>query len=418
MTDLETPSALAVEEMDADDIVLALMESPPPADPYPLYDRLREIAPSWPSIMGMRYLSRYDDCFEALRSPAFDMAVADTMAKSDPRYEGSAYLQSVEHMLIFTNPPKHTRLRKLVSRAFTARTVERMRERIAELVDGHIDRMADAGTCDLVDGLAGVLPSQVICEMLGVPLSDQPLIERWTDDVAGTVKPVIPDDALAVADKTIQEFHAYLRELAATRRANPKDDLISALIAAEDDDAALDENELVSFCVTLLGAGTETTTNLIGVGTLALLQNPDQLAKLQASPGLIGPAIEELLRFEPPVQMAFPRVATQDTVIGGEEIIENELVAILLGAANHDPAVFPEPRQLQIDRSQTKTQLSFGSGAHFCIGAALARVEGEIALRRLLVERFPGLELADAKAPPWRDAFTLRGVEHLTVTLR
>jgi cytochrome P450 len=278
--------------------------------------------------------------------------------------------------------------------------------------------MADAGTCDLVDGLAGVLPSQVICEMLGVPLSDQPMIEHWTDDVAGTVKPVIPDDALAVADKTIQEFHAYLRELAATRRADPKDDLISALIAAEDDDAALDENELVSFCVTLLGAGTETTTNLIGVGTLALLQNPDQLAKLQASPDLIGPAIEELLRFEPPVQMAFPRVATQDTVIGGEEIIENELVAILLGAANHDPAVFPEPRQLQIDRSQSKTQLSFGSGAHFCIGAALARVEGEIALRRLLVERFPGLELADAEAPPWRDAFTLRGVEHLTVTLR
>ena len=418
MTTETDVAAMPVEDMDPDDIVLALVDSPPPVDPYPLYRRLHEIAPSWPSIIGMRFLSRYDDCYEALRSPVLHMAIADTMAKSDPRYADSAYLQSVEHMLVFTNPPKHTRLRKLVSRAFTTRTVETLRGRIEELVNGHIDRMAEQGTCDLIAGLAGVLPSQVICEMLGVPLDDQPMIERWTDDVAGTVKPVIPDDALKIADGTIVEFHAYLRELVAARRADPRADLLSALVAAEDDSAALDDDELISFCVTLLGAGTETTTNLIGVGTLALLQNPDQLRKLQDDPSLIGPTVEELLRFEPPVQMAFPRVATADTTIGGEEIVENELIAVLLGAANHDPAVFVEPDQLRIDRPQDKPSLAFGSGAHYCIGAALARLEGEIALQRLLIDRFPGLELATTSAPSWRDAFTLRGVDHLAVTLR
>ena len=407
---------LALDQMDPDDVVLALIEQPAPEDPYPLYHRLREMAPSHPSIIGMRFLTRYDDCLEVLRSPSFDMAVAQTMAKSDPRYEGSAYLQAVEEMLIFTNPPKHTRIRGVLTRAFTPRVVERLRPRIQELVDGHLDRMADLGGFDLVGELAGVLPSQVICEMLGVPMADQPMVEKWTADIAGTVQPVIPDDALAAADKTTLEFHAYLRELVDQRRRHPEGDLLSAMVQAEDSEGRLDEAELVSFAVTLLGAGTETTTNLLGAGTLALLSNPDQLAKLRADPELIHNAIEELLRFEPPVQMAFPRVATTDMVVGGEEIGEGELVAPLLAAANHDPTIFADPETLRIDRSMEKAPLSFGMGAHFCMGAALARAEGEIALRTLLLDRFPGLHLT-GEAPAWRSGFTLRGVERLMVSV-
>ncbi|HEV7862102.1 MAG TPA: cytochrome P450 [Acidimicrobiia bacterium] len=411
-------TAIDVNAMDADDIVLALMETPQPEDPYPLYHRLREIAPNHPSIMGMRFLSRYDDCVELLRSPSFHMAVAEVMAKSDERYEHSAWLQAVGDMLIFANPPQHPRIRSVLSRAFTPRVVERLRPRISELVDGHLDRCAQLGTFDLVAELAGVLPSQVICEMLGVPPEDQPEVERWTADIAATVTPVLTDEILAAADKTTLEFHAYLRGLCRDRRAQPRDDLLTAMVQAEDhgEDGRLSDEELVSFAVTLLGAGTETTTNLIGVGTLALLQNPAELARLRGDPGLIGPAVEELLRFESPVQMAFVRVATEDTTLGGEEVVENELVCGLIGAANHDPAVFPDPGDLRIDRPPgERAHMAFGQGVHYCMGAALARAEGEIALRSLLVDRFPGLTLA-GPAPSWRSAFTLRGVESLWVS--
>ncbi|HVW34670.1 MAG TPA: cytochrome P450 [Acidimicrobiia bacterium] len=409
-------TAIDLGSMDADDIVLALMETPQPEDPYPLYHRLREIAPNHPSIMGLRFLSRYDDCLELLRSPSFHMAVAEVMARSDERYDHSAWLQAVGDMLIFSNPPQHSRIRSVLSRAFTPRIVERLRPRIAELVDGHLDRCAGLGTFDLVAELAGVLPSQVICEMLGVPLEDQPEVERWTADIAATVTPVLTDEILAAADKTTQAFHAYLRGLCRDRRAQPRDDLLTAMVQAEDAEGRLSDDELVSFAVTLLGAGTETTTNLIGVGTLALLQNPGQLARLRADPTLMPRAVEELLRFEPPVQMAFIRVAIEDTTIGGEEIVENELVCGLIGAANHDPAVFPEPGELRIDRAAgDRAHIAFGQGPHYCMGAALARAEGEIALRSLLAERFPKLALA-GDAPAWRSAFTLRGVETLWVT--
>jgi cytochrome P450 len=407
-----------VTTMDADDIVLALMETPQPEDPYPLYHRLREIAPSHPSILGMRFLSRYQDVWELLRSSAFHMAVADVLAKSDDRYERSAWLQAVGDMLIFSNPPKHTRIRGVLGRAFTPRIVERLRPRIQVLVDEHLDRCADLGEFDLVAELAGVLPSQVICEMLGVPLDDQPQIERWTADIAATVTPVLTDEILAAADTTTTEFHAYLRGLCDSRRADPRDDLITAMVEAEDAEGRLNDEELVSFAVTLLGAGTETTTNLIGVGTLALLQNPDQLSRLQAEPDMIGSAVEELLRFESPVQMAFVRVAMEDTILGGEEIVENELVCGLVGAANHDPSVFSEPHELRLDRPHADhPHIAFGQGPHYCMGAALARAEGAIALRSLLVERFPKLELVD-EALVWRNAFTLRGVERLTVRVR
>jgi cytochrome P450 len=409
-------AALDVESMDADDIVMALLEVPQPADPYPLYHRLREIAPSHPSILGMRFLSRYHDVWELLRSPSFHMATADVMARSDERYDSSAWLQAVSDMLIFANPPAHTRIRSVLSRAFTPRVVERLRPRIQAKVDAHLDRCEALGIFDLVTELADQLPSQVICELLGVPEADQPQIELWTADIAATVTPALTDEILTQADKTVQEFHAYLREQVAARRTHPRQDLLTAMVQAEDVEGRLNDDELVSFAVTVLGAGTETTTNLIGVGTLALLENPSQLARLRSDPALIHSAVEELLRFEPPVQLAFIRVAMEDTAIGGEEIIENELVFGLIGAANHDPAVFPDPQELRIDRPLDTPHIAFGQGPHYCMGAALARAEGEIALRTLLVDRFPDLTLVEGESRSWRDAFTLRGVKELVVS--
>ena len=410
-------TAADVAEMDADDLVLALLEIPQPDDPYPIYHRLREIAPNHPSILGMRFLSRYDDVWELLRSPSFHMAVAETMAKSDERYPTSAWLQAVESMLIFANPPRHTRIRGVLSRAFTPRRVEALRPRVQALVDGHLDRCAEQGTFDLIAELAGVLPCQVICALLGVPMEDVGQIERWTADIAATVTPVLGDDVLAAADRTIVEFHSYLRKLVAERRSHPEDDLLTAMVHAEDQEGRLDDDELVSFAVTLLGAGTETTTNLIGVGTLALCQTPDQLRTLRENPDLINGAVEELLRFEPPVQMGFVRVATEDTAIGGEEIVENELVIGLIGAANHDPAAFPDPAELRIDRPfDRRPHLAFGQGVHYCMGAALGRLEGAIALRTLLVDRFPDLRVVDEELT-WRNAFTLRGLERLMVSV-
>jgi cytochrome P450 len=294
--------------------------------------------------------------------------------------------------------------------------VERLRPRIQAKVDAHLDRCEALGIFDLVTELADQLPSQVICELLGVPEADQPQIELWTADIAATVTPALTDEILTQADKTVQEFHAYLREQVAARRTHPRQDLLTAMVQAEDVEGRLNDDELVSFAVTVLGAGTETTTNLIGVGTLALLENPSQLARLRSDPALIHSAVEELLRFEPPVQLAFIRVAMEDTAIGGEEIIENELVFGLIGAANHDPAVFPDPQELRIDRPLDTPHIAFGQGPHYCMGAALARAEGEIALRTLLVDRFPDLTLVEGESRSWRDAFTLRGVKELVVS--
>jgi cytochrome P450 len=405
----------ALESMDPDDIVMALMETPQPEDPYPLYERLRTIAPRHPSIVGMRFLTRYDDCLECLRSPLIHMAFAEHMARADPRFDSSPWLQNAADLLIFSNPPRHTRIRAVLGRAFTPRRVEQLEAHIAELVAGYLDTCADQGQFDVVAELAGRLPSRVICELLGVPAEDQPLIARFTAHIAATVRIGIPDEALADIDGSIVEFHAYLAKLAAERRDEPRDDLISALVVAQQEEHRLDEAELLNFAVTLLAAGTETTANLLSVGTLALLQNPDQLARLRADPSLITSTVEELLRFESPVQMAFPRVATADTTIGGDEILEGEVIAPVIAAANHDPETFPEPGVLRVDRPLDRPSLVFGGGAHYCMGAALARLEGTIALKALLVDRFPGLELVE-DGPSWRDAFTLRGLDRLLVS--
>ena len=409
----DPPTTTPVEEMGPEELVQALLARPAPSDPYLIYSRLRELAPRYRSDMGMRFLSRYDDVSECLRNPTVHM-LADSVAKTDPRFTDSVYLQAIPDMLIFTNPPKHPRIRRLLARAFTPRMVDRLRPRIRDLVDERIDVIAAKGHADLIADLAGIIPNQVICEMIGVPEEDREQIRAWVEIISNTVQPVIPDDTLAIANEAIVDYHAYLTDLANARRRSSRDDLISALVEAEDRDQKLNTAELGGFLVTVLGAGTETTTNLISIGTMALLQNPDQLALLRDNPALMGNAIEELLRFEPPIQMAFPRLTTEATTLGGDTIAAGELLGLLLGAANHDPAVFPEPTALRIDRPQTAPHITFGAGPHFCMGAAIARIEGATALTRLLIERFPRMELV-GQALDWRQAFTLRGVKELWI---
>ena len=417
-TNLTTVDSISVSTMDPDALVVALMATPPPSDPYPFYERLRDIAPRWRSNVGLRVFSRYDDCLEVLRSPKFHSAVYDPIATSHPRFAESRALQSVQHMLLFTNPPQHSRLRRLVNRAFVPSAIDGLRPRIVELVEHHLDRLEILGECDLVADFANVVPMQVVAILIGVPPEDHGQLKMWNDHVVEAVgSPLMSDEVLARADTALIEFHEYLRGFIAQRRKAPTDDIISALISAEDNDQRLTEDELINFCYVLLGAGGESNANLISVGTLALCQNPTQLQALRSNPSLIGPAVEELLRYEAPVQMVPARVAIEDTAIGGEQIAEGELCVPLIGAANRDPSVYAEPDVLRIDRPLAKPHLAFGGGPHFCIGAGLARMEAEEALKRLLVDRFPGLTVL-SEAPDWRDALLTRGVKELTVRLR
>ena len=401
--------------MDPDDVVIELMGTPQPANPYPLYARLHETARNHPSILGLRFLAGYDDCSELLRSPLFHHATA-TVAATDPRFEDSAFLKSAGEMLIFTNPPQHTRIRKLVVRAFTPKVADSMRPYIQNLTNTLLDGFATTGEGDLVTEFAEPLITAVICHLVGIPDEDHAQWRKWTDDLSQAVKPVIEDEGLATADRAVLEMHAYLRTLIAARRQAPREDLLSGLIAVEEEGTRLSEPELVSLVVTLLGAGSETSVNLISVGMLALLQNPEQLEFFRRNPALDMKAVEELLRFEPPVQNAFVRVALEDTTIGGEEVVEGELVAALIGAANHDPSIFAQPDELKLNREAARPNLSFGLGPHFCIGAHLARQEGTIALRSL-VDRFETIEVAQ-EAPQWRDAFTLRGMHNLRLRVK
>lgn len=400
--------------MDAEQVVEALFRTPQPDDPYPLYDRLRALAPVFPSETGLTFLTDYADCQEAVRSPGLLMA-GPAIARTDPRFESSEYLRTMAGMLIFTDPPDHTRLRRLVSKAFTPRTIARLRPAVDALVGEHLDRLADLGEFDLVAEMTDALPARTICELVGVPVSDHHLVVGWADDISTAAStPALPDELLRTADTAVSDFHGYLDSLIAQRRRAPREDLVSRLIEAEEEGGHLDAAEMKSFLVNILAAGTETTTHLMSVGLLTLLRHPDELTRLRADPSLLSGAIEEILRFESPVQMAFVRVASAELRIGDTSVGAGKIVAALIGAANHDPSAYPEPHRFDIERAPGRVPLTFGGGAHFCIGAALARLQGEIALSRLLA-RFPRIEMAGD--PVWRNSIVLRGVRRLPLAV-
>ena len=383
------------------------------ADPYPTYHRLRAEDPVHQSPLGFWVLTRYDDVVASLRDPR--MIKEPIAAFVAARFGLQAPPLGMGLSMLDRDPPDHTRLRGLVSKAFTPRVIEQMRSHIQQIVDGLLDRVRGDRGMDLIEQFAYPLPVIVICEMLGVPVADHERFKGWGLDIArGLDAIMLPPDS-PVAERSVLARRAladYFRGLIAERRRAPKDDMLSGLIAAEEAGDKLSEDELLATCILLLVAGHETTVNLIGNGSLALLRHPDQLRRLREDPGLIVTAVEELLRFDGPVQRT-ARIPSEDVIIGGKTIGKGEMVMPFIGAADRDPAQFPDPDRLDIGRTENR-HIAFGWGIHFCIGAPLARVEGQIAINTLL-RRMPRLALATAE-PQHRQSLTLRGLTSLPVS--
>jgi cytochrome P450 len=381
------------------------------ADPYPTYRRLRTEDPVHHSPLGFWVLTRYEDVVASLRDPRFakEPMIAAVAARLGIAPTG------IGISMLDRDPPDHTRLRGLASKAFTPRVVEALRPRIQEIVDGLLDGVADAHSMDLIEQFAYPIPVNVICEMLGVPVADHERFKGWSLDLARGLDSIMlgPDSEVAKRSWQAREgLSSYFRGLIAERRTSPRADLLSALIAAEEAGDTLSEPELLAMCILLLVAGHETTVNLIGNGMLALLRHPDQLRLLREQPDLIVTAVEELLRFDGPVQRT-ARTPTEDVTLGGRMIPKGEIVMPFIGAADRDPAQFRDPERLDITRTENR-HIAFGLGIHFCLGAPLARIEGQIAISTLL-KRFPKLALAVEK-PEHRHSLTLRGLVSLPVS--
>lgn len=320
------------------------------------------------------------------------------------------FLDIISNWMLFRDPPDHTRLRGLVNKAFTPRRVERMRARVEAMAAELIDKVRTRSEWDVIESYALPLPSAVIAELLGIPPADRQRFHAWTWPIARAIDvDAYSDEGIlrAAADATGQVV-AYLREIVAERRRAPADDLISALVAAEDHGSQLDEEELLSLCVLLLGSGHETTVGLIGLSVYLLLTHPEELAALRAEPDLAASAVEEVLRYESPVQTT-RRIAFEDVALDGHLIRRGQHVTVWLAAANRDPEAFPDPDRFDIRRGARG--LTFSQGIHYCVGAPLARMEGEVALRTLLAA-LPDLSLERAE---WSDSTLFRGFASLHV---
>ncbi len=387
-------------------------------DPYPGYRALQERAPVYRNPwLRVWILSRYADVAAVLKDPSFSVRRLESAAvrrlgafqKLRPDFR-----EMIERNLLMLDPPDHTRLRGLVAKAFTPRVVERLRPGIQALVDGLLDEAERRGEIDLMRDFAYPLPATVIAQMLGVPPVDAPRFMRWSNDLAALLDPFNAPGGLEAAQAAFVELSGYFRAVLAERRREPSSDLISALATVEERGDALSEAELVSLCGLILGAGYETTANLIGNAAVALLRHPGERKRLAEDPGLIASAVEEFLRYESPVQ-ATDRVATRDFEIRGTRIRRGELVVLFLAAANRDPERFPDPDRLDLARPDN-AHLALSHGPHFCLGAQLARAEAQIAIGTL-VRRFPDFE-GPSSPPAWRPSFALRGPAALPIRLR
>jgi cytochrome P450 len=382
------------------------------ADPYPTYHRLRDEDPVHHSPMDFWVLTRYEDVAAVLRDPRF---IKEPLVSMVAARFGVSVPPGVGLSMLDRDPPDHTRLRSLVSKAFTPRVVEGLRPRIQKMVDELITRAEAVGTMDLIEEFAYPIPVNVICEMLGVPVEDHERFKGWSLDIARGLDSVWLPPESEIPKRSGAARHAigdYMRGLIAERRASPRGDLLSALIAAEEAGDKLSEDELIATCILLLIAGHETTVNLIGNGTLALLRHPEELRRLRETPGLITSAVEELLRYDGPVQRT-ARITSTAVTLGGRTIPKGEMVMPFIGAADRDPSQFPDPDRLDLGRADNR-HIAFGWGIHFCLGAPLARVEGQIAIDTL-VQRLPRLALVNDE-PEHRQSLTLRGLKALPVT--
>jgi pimeloyl-[acyl-carrier protein] synthase len=369
-------------------------------DPYATLKRMREETPVyWSDSVGGWLITRYDDImvtFKHTREYSNEGRLGRA-AVHLPTAERERLLVFEQHYrtkgLLHSDPPDHTRLRKLTVSAFTPSRVEALRPRIAEVTESLLDKCAQQGGMEVIADLASALPVQVLCDLMGLPPTDQPLLRRWADQLLGFQGINKPSLELLLAAQTgIVEIRQFLREALDERRRHPRDDLLSALAVSESETGGLTEAEIINTCQTLLVAGHETTRSLIGNGLGLLLSDRAQWERLVDQPFLVRSAIEEVVRYESPVARQ-PRLMKRSTSLGGVELREGEVLFQMLNAANRDPAHFDQPDTFRIDRDPNK-HVGFGFGAHFCIGAPLARVEGEIAFAAL-VRRFPKLALAD-----------------------
>jgi pimeloyl-[acyl-carrier protein] synthase len=385
------------------------------SDPYPAYRRLRETDPvHWHEPFDAWVLTRYADVVAALHDPRFSSERTGAMQQMGGGKGLKSFFDFLATRMIYADPPRHTRLRGLVSKAFTPHAVEAMRPHIQALVDQFLDGVKSRGRMDVVADLAYPLPVTVIVEMLGVPVADRDRLKRWSDEfVVYFTKPLtqVTKEEYDGVVRAVAAEEDYFRAAVARLRGDSGPSLLGAMARAEEGGDRLTEQELYGNANLLLTAGHETTMNLIGNGTLALLRHPDQLEKLRADPSLLPGAIEEFLRFDAPVQFTH-RLAKEDVKVGDKVIRRGQFVYLVLGAANRDPARFPDPDRLDITRKDNH-HVAFGQGPHFCLGAPLARLEALIAFGTLL-RRLPGLRLATDRLE-YRQMFNLRGLQALPV---
>lgn len=389
------------------------------ANPQALYAQMREEEPVHRAIGPVSgnafwFLTRYDDCVSFLKDQRFGKQIDRHLSPEQLRKwigdgVADAAFEPIEHHMLNLDPPDHTRLRALVHKAFTPRMIENLRPRIQQIADELIDAMTGKSEIDLIGEFGFPLPITVIAEMLGVPADDRDKFRQWT-------KLIVFGGPAEETRVAALEFVMYINQMIDERQTAPRDDLITALVQAEEAGDKLDRMELVSMIFLLLVAGHETTVNLIGNGTLALMQHPDQMERLRRDPALIRPAVEEMLRYNGPVETTTLRWALQDVEIGGVVIPQGDAVLAALVAANRDPAIFPNPDTFDIARDPNK-HIAFGSGIHYCVGAPLARLEGTIAINTLM-SRLRHLELAVApETLEWNDNLLLHGMSALPVRL-
>ena len=387
-------------------------------NPYPLYHQLRALdSVYWDERANSWVLTRYADAAAALRDHRFTVMgfMSDTSwIPDDMRPTLEPPLRAVSRQMLFQDPPDHTRLRGLVAKAFTPRMIESLRPVIQQVANELLAQAEAKGQMEVIQDFAVPLPAIIIATMLGVPPGDREQFNHWSSYFGRLLDGGdFSLEGVLEAVSEVSDFLDYFRAIIHVRRTAPKDDLLQAMINAEEQGEALSEEELLGNCILLLAAGHGTTTHLIGNGTLALLRNPDQLQLLKEQPALVSSAVAELLRYDSPVQLTSRR-AKEAMQIGGKQVSRGQEVIMMLGAANHDPVQFADPDHLLLARPENR-HLSFGLGVHFCLGAQLARVEGEIAFSTLF-KRFPHLRL-EMDAVKWQSSMVFRGLRQLPVSI-